>query len=135
MRIKNNQRFYDLLHELEDKDPNWHDHVGTELHLDEYADDGDPYTEVGVIKFERNRLKKIRELVEPEYHGWRTSSKRDGIRLFVTMYRQYRLSYAEISDLLGIPASTIRHDYHEAAVGEVLDGDYRLVIRSGKRKI
>lgn len=126
MRIKNNEDFYEHLHEMEDQDSGWFEHVGNEVRLNVYADDGDPYTPVKLIQYERKQLRQIREFIEPEYHGWKNESKRDGMRLLVTLYRQYKLNYDEISKIIGIPASTIRHDYKELDYGEELHGDYRI---------
>lgn len=130
MRIKNSKDFYLLLHELELEDPLWYQHVGAESKLNVYLDDGDLDTDQATIIANRKRLKRLREMIEVEnsFRMWRTPGRRAAMRLIVTYYHNFGLKTKEISQLLKIPASTIRHDYPPLKEGELLDPGYKLAL-------
>lgn len=132
MRIKNDQEFYDWLHELEDQDSNWFDNIGSELKLNQYVDDGNVQIDVAQIAKERRHLAKIRNRIGVNQSStWGSNSdNRNGVRIKVTIYRQYNLSYEEIAKILEIPASTIRHEYRELAPGEKIDVDLEALLHA-----
>ena|SRR3712207_1455094 len=126
VKIKNNTKFYDLLHELEDSDPNWFENVGEERNLNQYIDDGAYDIPVEKIYRQRDLLKQIRMIMDTQSRSWKSNARRAGIRLYVTFYRQYGLSYEQISKIMDIPNSTLRHDYAELGFTELLKDDYRI---------
>lgn len=133
MRVKNSKKFYDWLHSLEDADEEWYVHVGEELWTNKYSDDGDPLLTADQIIQERRTLALLRDEIDVKAearNGWRSAKQRDGIRLLVTVYRQYGLRYDEISKLLHMSSSTLRHDYRALEPGEIIDVDYRTVLHA-----
>lgn len=128
MRVKNNQDFYRALHALEE-DPKWFTHVGQESGLDQYIDDGDPQTDVKTVLEDRKRLKKVRKMLQVNPQAWRTGSKRDTVRLVVTYYARFGLSYKDMSGILHIPVSTLRHGYPPFKENEVINSDLRVELR------
>ena len=118
MRVKNNQDFYRALHALEE-DPKWFAHVGQESGLDQYIDDGDPQTDVKTVLEDRKRLKKVRKMLQVNPQAWRTGSKRDTVGL----------SYKDMSGILHIPVSTLRHGYPPFKENEVINSDLRVELK------
>ncbi|HAM86074.1 hypothetical protein [Limosilactobacillus mucosae] len=128
MRIKNNKDFYRKLHDLEE-DEEWYNNVGRESSLNVYMDDGNPKAPVKDVIKGRRILKEIRKQLDVKPQSWRTGSKRDAVRLEVTYYANFGLSTAEISELIGIPASTLRHNYQPFKPGETINSDVRVELR------
>lgn len=137
-RIKNNSEFYKKLHELEALDENWIDHLGAETvrNSGNYAGAGefdDKLTNAENAKRTLQisaKLQEIRQTLPQEQHPWRTGAQRDAIRLKVTIYRNFGLSYPEISKILHEKPSTIRHSYKPFGKREKLKADYRLILRN-----
>ena len=129
VNIKNNKDFYDKLHELEDLDPDWFNHVGQESRLNTYIDDGDLNTAVKDVIKERNLLKEVRDKLQTDPQLWRSAAKKDAIRLLVTYYKRFDLSNKEISQILNIPESTIRHDYRPLKPGEKIHPKFEVELR------
>lgn len=131
INIHNNEEFWQSLHELEE-DPYYYEHVGNESRTNVYIDDGDPNVDVEIVARERRQLKKVRELLGLSTgikKKSRSNPKRSAIRLMVTWYRQFDLTYREIAKLLEMPYSTIRHDYPALKPQEKLKGDFTIELR------
>lgn len=124
--IHNDKEFYRYLHQLEDQDDLWYEHVGMESKPNVYVDDGDVNVPVKVVFNERQLLKKLRKTLNPNPQIYRKKAKRDAIRLHTTFYSLFGLTNKEISILLQIPESTVRHDYRPLKPGEVLEGDFEV---------
>lgn len=60
---------------------------------------------------------------------WRSAAKKDAIRLLVTYYKRFDLSNKEISQILNIPESTIRHDYQPLKPGEKIHPKFEVELR------
>lgn len=127
MRIKKNKEFYRLLQGLENYDPQWFVNVGKEIKPNVFVDDGNYKVPVEKIMLEREVLLKLRKIENPDlqYRIWRTNERKEGIRLYVTFYRQFDLTYKQIAELLNIPYSTLRHDYPELRIDETISNDYK----------
>ena len=128
MRIKNNKDFYRKLHALEE-DEEWYNNVGQESDLNVYMDDGNPEADVRTVIKDRKALKEIRKQLGVNPQAWRTGSKREAVRLQVTYYKNFCLSTAEISEILDISASTLRHNYLPFKPGEKISNDVRVELR------
>lgn len=140
-RIKNNDDFYDKLHAMEDFDPEWFLHIGTETvrNSNQYAGAG-KFDKRFSAKQNAKHTLKLRSMLQDvrqalhqseveQQHPWRTGAQRDSIRLKVTIYRSFGLSYPEIGRIIGEKPSTIRHSYTPFKKGEKLKNDYRLILR------
>lgn len=127
MRIKKNKEFYRLLQGLENYDPQWFVNVGKEIKPNVFVDDGNYKVPVEKIMLEREVLFQLRKIENPDlqYRIWRTNERKEGIRLYVTFYRQFDLTYKQIAELLNIPYSTLRHDYPELRIDETISKDYK----------
>ena len=73
--------------------------------------------------------KEIRKQLGVNPQAWRTGSKREAVRLQVTYYKNFGLSTAEISEILDISASTLRHNYLPFKPGEKISNDVRVELR------
>ena len=135
MRIKNSADFFNKLHELEDNDPKWFDHIGSEDAVNHYVDDGSLELSPVKIARERELLKLVREHVGLVNRQWLDQSQRDGVRLWVTMYRNYGLQYRQISEVMGISQSTLKTNFKAIEPFEILDSDYVLYRRDNQGRI
>ena len=129
VNIKNNKDFYDKLHELEDLDPDWFIHVGQESRFNNYIFFWGLKNGVKDINKERNLLKEVRDKLQTDPQLWRSAAKKDAIRLLVTYYKRFDLSNKEISQILNIPESTIRHDYQPLKPGEKIHPKFEVELR------
>lgn len=109
--IKNLKNFYLKLHKLEKMDNEWWFHVGSESSPGIYIDDGSPKINGTLVAKERRQLKVIREMLGIHKRGYFSESQRDAVRLVVTYYKKFGLRNSEISQLLDLSESTLRHDY------------------------
>ncbi|WP_289461276.1 hypothetical protein, partial [Lactobacillus intestinalis] len=94
-----------------------------------YIDDGDLNTAVKDVIKERNLLKEVRDKLQTDPQLWRSAAKKDAIRLLVTYYKRFDLSNKEISQILNIPESTIRHDYQPLKPGEKIHPKFEVELR------
>lgn len=122
------------LHELE-ADEEWFRMVGTERRLNHFEDvDFDKYqTNQDCVDRNRTLLLGIRAGLSennspdepvPLRRAWRGHGQKERLRLLTTVYRNYGLRYREIAELLGINASTVRHDLRPFKDGEMIKSDF-----------
>lgn len=109
--INDSTEFYDLLYQLEDLDQDWFLNVGTEAGLNHYIDDGNIYVGAKTVGKERQLLKKLRKCINVGKRDWRNQEEVAAIRLSVTFYKNFGLSNREVSLILNVSESTLRHDY------------------------
>ena len=134
MRVKNSTEFFQKLHELEE-DPLWWEHIGDEDALNHYMSTGSLDISHEDVKKERQLLRELRDNLGISEQAWTNSAQRDGLRLWVTMYRNYGLTYDQIAEVLNIPASTIRTNYRELKPFEMLTSDYAVYRRDHAGRI
>lgn len=109
-RVANNRRYYELLHQLEDLDSKWSEHIGKEGKLNNYYTEGDVNVPGEVIIKCREILAELRAMVDVIERRYQNEDSRVATRLLVTLYNDFGLSNKEIAEIFDYNESTLRHD-------------------------
>lgn len=131
MRIKDNDEFYDRLHELEDADPEWFVSVGEEIELNHFTSP-DRHIDRQHVSTLRKNLKQLRQLIiKDEHQIYNHEADKIGLRLLVTLYQNYGLNTTEICQLLKMKPDTLNHQYPPLKSTEMIKhvAQFKVVLR------